>query len=439
MRLAMAAGRLLVVGCCLVNSGPLSALDSLAPLPSPLTLEQALKLADRSHPERELAEAALLKARAEQVGVAAADDLEVEFSAALSAVDPSPVALDQSRNDSWARLRLSKQLSDFGHTERALAAADAARQGQSWQLLGVRLQRRLQVMARFFDVLLSDLEHARDNEAMANAYVELDRARSRNELGQLSDIELLELESAYQRVRLRANASQQSQRITRSLLAVSLNRPDDLPADLIYPPTFEPPTLQEIEVLTQQALANNPSLLALRAEVEALEQRLRAAAALDNPVLRAELETASYNRNLGGRNPLTASLVLEVPLFSGGRVDAQVARERAHLQENRAKLRAYELELRQQLLEQWLELQRLQIRREELLVTGDFRDLYLERSRSLYDLEVASDLGDSMTQITDLQLQQAENDLQIRLTRARLEALTGNLVPVIEAPTKTDD
>jgi outer membrane protein TolC len=186
-------------------------------------------------------------------------------------------------------------------------------------------------------------------------------------------------------------------------------------------------------------LHNNPSLLALRADVEALEQRLRAVAAEDNPVLRAELEAASYNRDLGGRNPLTASLVLEVPLFSGNRVDARLARERAHLQENRARLRVYELEMRQQLLEQWLELQRLQIRRQELQVTGDYRDLYLERSRTLYDLEVTTDLGDSMTQIADLQLQQAANDLQIRLTRAKLDALTGVLLPDPAATKKTVD
>jgi outer membrane protein TolC len=436
----MAAGRWLGwVGLWVAVPGSLSAAGPLQPLPSPLTLEQALKLADQAHPERELADAALLKARAEQAGVAAADDLEVRFSAALSAVDPSAVALDQSHNDNWASLRLSKQLTDFGRTDRALAAAEATAQGRSWHLLDVRQQRRLQVMARFFDVLLADLEYARDNEAMSIAYVEWDRARSRNELGQLSDIELLELESTYQRARLRVNASQQKQRITRSLLAVSLNRPDNLPADLVYPPTLEPSPLLEVEDLTRQALSNNLGLLALRSEVEALEQRVQAAAADDNPVLRAQLEAASYNRELGGRNPMTASLVLEVPLFSGGRVDAQLARERAHLQENRAKLRAYELELRQQLLELWLELQRLQIRREELLVTGDFRDLYLERSRTRYDLEIASDLGDSMTQIADLHLQQAANDLQIRLTRARLEALTGTLLPVDEAIINTDD
>jgi outer membrane protein TolC len=155
-------------------------------------------------------------------------------------------------------------------------------------------------------------------------------------------------------------------------------------------------------------------------------------------VLWAELEAAAYNRDLGGRNPLSASLVLEMPLFTGSRNQARIARERAHLQENRARLRAYELELRQQLLEQWLELQRLQIRREELVVTGDFRDLYLERSRTLYDLEIASDLGDSMSQIADLHLQRAANDLQIRLTRAKLDALAGSLLPGEETKKSND-
>jgi outer membrane protein TolC len=431
----MAAGRAAGLVLWLLTAGWTLAENQLEPLPSPLTLEQALHLADQSHPARDLAEAALQIAQAERAQVAAEDDLELEFSAALSAVDPNPVALDQSNNDSRASLRLSKQLTDFGRTERAQAAADALQQGQSWRLFDVRQQRHLQVMARFFDVLLADLEFARDNEAMATVYVQLDRMRSRNELGQVSDIELLELESRYQKARLRVNGSRHQQRISRSLLALSLNRPEDLPADLVYPEALELPPQQEIDPLIQQALDGNPVLHALRAELTAAEQQLQALVADDNPVLRAELETAAYNRDLGGRNPLSASLVLEVPLFSGGRVSAQIAQQRAHLQENRAKLRAYELELRQRILEHWLELQRLQIRREELVVSGDFRDLYLERSRSLYDLEFASDLGDSMVQIAELQLQQAETDLQIRLLHAKLAALVGTLLTDLEVTT----
>ncbi|MEW8127203.1 MAG: transporter, partial [Candidatus Thiodiazotropha endolucinida] len=93
-----------------------------------------------------------------------------------------------------------------------------------------------------------------------------------------------------------------------------------------------------------------------------------------------------------------------------------------------AELAAYELVLRQQLLDFWMELQRLKVERRGLQVTEDFRDLYLDRSRTLYELDMAADLGDSMSQIADIQLQRARNDYQIHLTHARIKALTGDLL-----------
>lgn len=414
---------------CLLHSAFNLAESPLEPLPSPLTLEQALALADQSHPDLDLADATLLRARAELAEVEAEDDLELKLTGALSAVDPSVNAVDQSNNDSWARLRLSKLLYDFGRTDRARAVAQANTQGRLWRLLDTRQTRRLEVMARYFDVLLADLEYARDNEAMSIAFVRLDRGHSRSELGQLSDIELLELENRYQQSRRKLIGSQNRQRSSRSLLALTLNRLDDLPAELEYPPPAEPYQQGEIETLTQRVLDGNPVLQALRAEVESAMQGLRAAEAEDNPEIRGELAAAEYNRKLGGRNPLSASLILEIPLYTGNRVDAKKALQRARLQEQRANLSRYELDLRQQILEHWLELQRLAIEREELLVTSDFRDLTQERSRALYDLEAASDLGDSMVQIADLYLMQAENDFQSRLLQARLNALAGSLIP----------
>lgn len=398
------------------------------PLPSPLTLQQALKLADGVHPDRELADAALQRARAEQSGVDASDDLQLGFEAALKVVNPSYNAVDQSSNDSWAKLKLSKRLYDFGRTDNALAAADAARRSQEWNLLDVRQQRRLEVMARFFDVLLADLEYARENEAMSIAFVRLDKARSRSELGGISDLELLRLENLFQKVRRRTVGSQNKQRITRSRLAISLNRPDDLPADLVSPELPVRPIPESVEALTQRIIESNPGLKSLRAQRDAAEQQMRAARAGDNPIIRGEVEAATYNRELGGRNPLSAALVLEVPLFTGNRVGAEVALERARLRERRAELAVLELDLRQSALELWLELDRLRVRREELVVTGDYRDLSLDRSRTLYDLEVSTDLGDSMVRISDWRLQQAETDFEIALAQARLDALAGVLL-----------
>jgi outer membrane protein TolC len=403
--------------------------EVIDPLPSPLTLEQALALADEPHPDLALATAELQAAEARRALVDARDGSRLDLQATASLIEPSELAADSSRNDSWASLRLSKQLYDFGFTKHSLSAARAEHESRRWELLNTSQQRRLDIMESFFAVLLADLEYARDNEAMSIAFIRFDRATNRHELGQVSDIALLDLEQAYQQSRLRVTASQQRQRTTRSLLALSLNRPRDLPAEL--EPPVEAPDLksEEFETLLQRILESNPTLLALQAEVDSARESLQAAEVEEGPRLRGELTASEYNRKLGGRNPLSASLVFEMPLFDSGLGDSKAALQRTRLYEREAKLKALEYQLRQQALEYWMELQRLQLRAEELRVIGDFRDLVLERSRARYELEVASDLGDSMSQIADLHLQQAQNHYQKRLLRARLEALAGNLLP----------
>jgi outer membrane protein TolC len=403
-------------------------------LPSPLSLEQALAIADGAHPDRLLADAALEQARARYQQAGSVDDLELGFSAELRAVEPSDYSIFQSHNDSLARINLSKQLYDFGRTAHAEEAAEATLTSREWQLLEVRQQRRLEVMQYFFDVLLADLEFARDNEALAIDYIRFDRAANRQELGKGSDIEVLELESLYQRSLRRMTASRNKQRLTRSQLAISLNRPNDLPADLVAPQLDFEPLDQELEPLVERVLQGNPRLKSLRAQVEAARRQLQASEASDNPVLRGELEAATYERELGGRNPLTAALVLEVPLYTGGRTDAQAAQARALLQQKQAQLASYELGLRQQVLDLWLERDKLRVQSDELDVTTDFRDLYLDRSRTLYELDMQTELGDSMTQIADIQWQRAQNSYAILLLQARLKALAGDLLEEERGP-----
>ena len=413
---------------CLLALSPVVAEQARQPLPSPLTLEQALVIADGVHPDRQLADAALEQARARYQQAGSVNDLQLGLSAELRAVEPSDYSIFQTHNDSLARINLSKQLYDFGRSAHAEEAAEAALSAREWQLLEVRQQRRLQVMQHFFDVLLADLEYARNNEALAIDYIRYDRASNRQELGKGSDIEVLELESLYQQSLRRMTASRNKQRITRSQLAISLNRPQDLPADLVTPDLAFEPLEGEFEPLVERVLQGNPRLKRLRAEVEAARKQLQASEASDNPVLRGELEAATYERELGGRDPLTAALVLEVPLYTGGRRDARAAEARGLLQQREAELASYELELRQQVLDLWLERDRLRIERAGLDVTADFRDLYLDRSRTLYEMDEQSDLGDSMTQIADVQWQRAKNRYAGLLLQARLKALAGDLL-----------
>ncbi|MBK1646063.1 hypothetical protein CKO25_15695 [Thiocapsa imhoffii] len=134
--------------------------------------------------------------------------------------------------------------------------ADPNRNQPLLHLLEPQDAQRLEIMERFFDVLLADATFATDSEAMAVAYIQFDRAAVRHELGQMSPLRVLELESIYQDILHRRAASETSQQLTRALLAQALGNPQDLPRTLIIPalpvwPT-EPPSLERILDLAAQ-------------------------------------------------------------------------------------------------------------------------------------------------------------------------------------------
>jgi outer membrane protein TolC len=421
----------LVVLCLAVGVAAAQGGHGRVPLPEPLTLDAALSVADTAHPELEQFGAELAGAMAERARVRADDYPSVNLETALRAIEPSHRAnnVDPEHNDSWIKLRLSQRLYDFGRSAAEKDAAEAEVLSREWYYLDARQQRRLEIMRRYFDVIVADLEYIRDNEAMGAAYVQFDKARDKQELGIVSDVELFNAESLYERSRQKRLASELRQRSTRALLAISLGRPGELSSTLIRPDFTDIGSRSaELDSLLERALEHNPVLRALRARVKAGRERLRAAQADDNPVVRGELEAARYKRRLGATNPYTAAVVIEMPLYTGGRVDAEIARERARVWEYEAELARHELEIRQAVLDLWLRLEELRSRARELRVLGDFRELNLDRRRALYEMEVEPHLGSAMVLTSDFRLQESRNEFDLVMAWARLDAITGRLL-----------
>ena len=399
-------------------------------LPAPLSLPDALKFARDDLPALELARAESDASAAELAEAHALSGVRLTAVGRVRAVRPSYVSPDRDNNDSSARLALTKRLYDFGYSDAREEAARLSGDGSTWRYLDARQRSHLEIMRRFFDVILADLQYARDNEAMAGAFIDLDRARDRHELQRLSDVDLLELDALYQEALHRRMQSEARQRATRSRLAISMGRPDELASELIRPAA--PDTdgeLADYESLLDWVLQNNPELKALRAEVEAARAGVEAARNGHGPVISGELDASVYNRNTNSTHPLGAAIVLEVPLLSGGARDAELAAARADLRARSAALAAAEQELRHQVLELRLRLDNLRIRLAGLQVRGDYRELYLDRSRALYELEVKTDLGDAMTEITAVNLDRARAEFEWMMTQAELAALRGRLLP----------
>ncbi len=395
-------------------------------LPEPLTLEVALRYADAAHPDLVLAAAARGRAEAETWEARSLTGFRSRLRLEARYIEPSAYAFDQSHDDSFARLEFSKRLYDFGRSRALLAAARAAGEGSEFGYLNARLERRLEIMARFLGVLLDDLDFRVKDEAMAMAYVRLDEARNRHELGQMSDVDLLKLETAYQEARGRRYAAASRQRASRVRLAEAMGLPDQVPRTLL-PPDGDAHdwSLPELETLMAQVLEESPLLRALRAELERRAQALAAARASGRPVVSAQVELNRYRRTVGSRDPLIAGVVLDVPLSRGGQTQAEVAAAHAAYQEAQARLALAERDLRQEVVDLWENVQVLQARRQEARTRLDYRDLYLDRSRALYEMEVETDLGDAMTLSTEAVLEQARLEYQLMLDQARLDALRG--------------
>ncbi|MGF1546383.1 MAG: TolC family protein [Thiotrichales bacterium] len=412
--------------------------ESPQPLPEPLTLETALEAASSDHPALALAQAELAQTLALRERAAAEDDLTLDLSLQARRIEPNELALDQSSDDSRAVLTLNKTLYDFGRTANATAAGDEQTAANTQRLELARQRQRREIMARFFAVLEADLEAAVANEVMAVDYVTLDKLRDEHELGKRSDLDLLTAESAYEESRMRRLRAENALRVTRARLAAALDRPEQLPRNLRTPRlTGNPNALPDYPELLKQAREGNPELLALRQTLAAGQAARQAAKAKRHPKLYLELEAAEYRRDLASRDPFVALLGLDVPLYQGGRIDAQIAATEAQIAAARATLRAEEYALQQAVLETWQSVLALRSQLTQAEVLGDYRDLYLDRSRAQYELEVKTDLGDSMVEQTRARLFAARTAFELALAREKLVELTGNSAYSALAPATT--
>ena len=396
-----------------------------------LTLEQALATADAHHPDVALVEADVAAARADVLVADARRDLTVVVEGALRQGRAS-AGNDEWRTDNSGRVIARKNIYDFARTQTTVEAAQSELNARELNLLSSRDQHRLNIMARYFDVLNADHQYAADNEFMAVAYVTFDNARDRVALGQLSRVELATLEARYQDIREKRNASLARQRATRSALANTMNQTGLLASNVAEPVlvTNDAP-IPEYEDLLPVLFTHNPTWLAQQAALAAAQQRLASLRHETSPSLDAEVEAGAYSRNASTRNTVSAGLVLSWPIYQGRRVDARIAKEQAQFQKLQAGSAGLNMRLSQTLLDTLLDIEQLRnSARPAAKQQINYRDIALDRSRAEYELELKTNLGDSMAQTMIAQQRARSVEYQLALALARLSALLGT--PVAE-------
>jgi outer membrane protein TolC len=394
-----------------------------------LTLEEALQAADAPHPDLEIVAAERALAVADLQLASGRQDATVSLEARTQRVKPSlPQSDSDYVTDNSVRFTARKNLFDFGRSSNSESAAQSVVDARELNVIEARDQRRLEIMARYFDVLLADLRYAADNENLAVAYVTFDNARDRFEQKLVSQVDLLELEARSQDWLVKRSQSEQRQRLTRALLANAMNRPGQLPSELQDPPLpGNERALPDYEMLLAGMLESNPRLRAQQQLLLASQQRLEAIRSDKNPRIDAELEAADYaQRRLSGRDDVRAGFVLTWPLYQGSRISGEMAREQAQFQKLQAETERLKREMTQALLTAWLEADQLRrIARRATKIEADYRDLALERARGQYEMEFRTNLGDSMARTMEAKFGQRSVEYRLALALAKLEALVG--------------
>ncbi len=391
-----------------------------------LTLEAVLATADAPHPDLDLALAQQESARAEAMLADSLNDFRISLEASLRS-GRNAFYNDRFHPDHQAKLNARKTLLDFGRQQANQLASGQESDARGLQLLDVRAQRRLALMARYFDVLLADMQDAADTEFLAVAYVSWDNAKDRQALGQLAPWELTELESRYMDIRTKRNDTRRKLREKRMLLGAAMNRPGTVLEDLADPllPLNER-MLPEFEPLLSKVLTQNPRLLAQRQLLAAATSRLDAVRADYRPSLEFEAEAAAWTRESSTRDNLRAGLNFVWPLWQGGRDDARLGKEQARFHELQAQHDKLVMELRQAVLEVREEIQYLlESERRGVAVNAAYRDMALERARAEYELELKTNLGNSMAETQMAKLRKRAVEYRLALAWARLEALLG--------------
>ena len=393
--------------------------------PDPLTLDYALEQASAATHYQIIEDSASVEqAQTQTYQAQAASEWQAHLNIRASVFEPSPLATDQSTDEFNALLHIEKLLYDFGRSDLLEQSAAIKQDAVQSYTAYVVTQRRLDITREYLAVLLADLRYTRDDEAMAIAYVQYENVQDKHALQQTSDVDLLAAETLYQNALYQRSQSENNRRSSRARLAEVMNRPEILATNLVRPVFSLQRELSDYNVLLEQAMAANPRVLLLQAAVESTQKKMLSAQYLARPTLNAEVDVNNSSIDRSSRDDWRASLTLRIPLLEQQSFKAQVSVERSQWLLQRAMLMQEQSKLRQQVLSLWQQIPLLTTRLSHMKTRAEYSELYLDRSRALYELEAKTDLGDAMVALTDTRYQQAQVEFELALAWMELDMIT---------------
>jgi len=418
--------RYLLVGVWLLLSTGSRAEE--AALPSPLTLKQALTLADRLPVEVMAVTQAQAEVAARRFAARQEKRLRLSLEGKIGAYQ---YLWDFHRHHRLA-LVARKVLYDGGREAALLRALNTLDAALDTEKSVAQARYRLKIVEAFFNILLADLRYRMLNEEMAVVYVTLDRMRDRHQLGTVSDVTLAEQEKRYAELLLARTEAELVQRQRRLELAILLNRPDAV-IDEVKPPAVDKilaAPLPDVAALLKQLPHRSPELLAIRQKLASLVSEQQWAALQKAPTLSAQVATGPrYVENEVDKQSWNVQLQLSWPILDGGVTQTTQMQVEARRLKWMHEYKQRRQQLEQRVVQLWAVAQAQPARQTWLARYRDYVDLNMEYKRGLYENEEKADIGDAMIEQSRYDYAELEALFKTLLARYELNTIMGEQWP----------
>ena len=391
-------------------------------LPNPLTLGDVLKLAD----EHNFAEKQqLLNIDSEQHRLSDWEkqyDVTANIDLQLAKRSDYGSAINNSHAFVFLKKTLYNQAIEIGKSTQLNTLNDA-----TLSLQQLQQEKTIEVMRSFFDIVLADLSYETALEELAMFAVQEGRVKDDYDIKNASEVALLEKQTNTQISQIQRIRAGSKQIQTRAKLAQLLNiRYEDRPDDVVKPnyKSLFKKDLAEFSYY-QQKLSSNLKLKQLKQSLSAIgrqisEQKSNLGIVLNSS---ARLGESGYLREKYGQ--WRAGVQLSMPFGTDAKQDSKISQLLIQSKKKQLEIEKIQQDLLAEALEHHLNLSTLRQIHKALIVELDYRDLYLEKARANYEMEIKSDIGKSMVNYTDTERKLAENEFNYIITLKKLHHLIG--------------
>ncbi|WP_201340829.1 TolC family protein [Abyssogena phaseoliformis symbiont] len=200
---------------------------------------------------------------------------------------------------------------------------------------------------------------------------------------------------------------------------------EDRPDDLTKPKLkyYFSKSFASLDELRKNTFKNNTILQIMHRDLSSIKHQMNSHKNDYGVVIKGNIRIGEQAYLREKNNKLRFGINLTMPLGNDNTKQQTIVKLGIQAKQTELDIKQF----KQNLSSQVLTLNELNQIQKALTTELDYHDLYLERARAHYEMELESDIGDALTQFTNTEYKLAKNQFDFVITFEKLALLTGEM------------